>query len=327
MTLMLRINIKYLIIFQLILCPKLLLSQSQIFNTYSENILGTKLKINMIPIDGNQFKMGSSSKEKGRKNDEGPTINVLIDDFWISELEITWDLFELFLNREIDKFKPDSRKIKLDIDAISGATAPYVNYNKKGYPVINVTQYAASQFCKWLTAKTGNYYRLPTEAEWEYACRAGGSGAFSFGNNARKMDDYGWFKKNSQGKIQRGKLKKPNAFGLYDMHGNVAEWVLDSYDAKTYIVWGNGIENPVRKKKGIYPRVVRGGSFKDDINDLRSAARNHSTPSWKQRDPQIPKSLWWHTDATHVGFRIVRPRDEPKMDELNKMWVPPKKEY
>ena len=327
MTLMLRINIKYLIIFQLILCPKLLLSQSQIFNTYSENILGTKLKINMIPIDGNQFKMGSSSKEKGRKNDEGPTINVLIDDFWISELEITWDLFELFLNREIDKFKPASRKIKLDIDAISGATAPYVNYNKKGYPVINVTQYAASQFCKWLTAKTGNYYRLPTEAEWEYACRAGESGAFSFGNNARKMDDYGWFKKNSQGKIQRGKLKKPNAFGLYDMHGNVAEWVLDSYDAKTYIVWGNGIENPVRKKKGIYPRVVRGGSFKDDINDLRSAARNHSTPSWKQRDPQIPKSLWWHTDATHVGFRIVRPRDEPKMDELDKMWVPPKKEY
>ena len=215
----------------------------------------------------------------------------------------------------------------MDIDAISGATAPYVNYNKKGYPVINVTQYAASQFCKWLTAKTGNYYRLPTEAEWEYACRAGESGAFSFGNNARKMDDYGWFKKNSQGKIQRGKLKKPNAFGLYDMHGNVAEWVLDSYDAKTYIVWGNGIENPVRKKKGIYPRVVRGGSFKDDINDLRSAARNHSTPSWKQRDPQIPKSLWWHTDATHVGFRIVRPRDEPKMDELNKMWVPPKKEY
>ena len=327
MTLMLRINIKYLIIFQLILCPKLLLPQSQIFNTYSENLLGTNLKINMIPIDGNQFKMGSSSKEKGRKNDEGPTINVLIDDFWISDLEITWDLFELFLIREIDKFKPASRKIKLDIDAISGATAPYVNYNKKGYPVINVTQYAASQFCKWLTAKTGNYYSLPTEAEWEYACRAGESGAFSFGNNARKMDDYGWFKKNSQGKIQRGKLKKPNAFGLYDMHGNVAEWVLDSYDAKTYIVWGNGIENPVRKKKGIYPRVVRGGSFKDDINDLRSAARNHSTPSWKQRDPQIPKSLWWHTDATHVGFRIVRPRDEPKMEELNKMWVPPKKEY
>ena len=327
MTLMLRINIKYLIIFQLILCPKLLLSQSQIFNTYSENLLGTNLKFNMIPIDGNQFKMGSSSKEKGRKNDEGPTINVLIDDFWISDLEITWDLFELFLNREIDKFKPASRKIKLDIDAITGATAPYVNYNKKDYPVINVTQYAASQFCKWLTAKTGNYYRLPTEAEWEYACRAGESGTFSFGNNARKMDDYGWFKKNSEGKIQRGKLKKPNAFGLYDMHGNVAEWVLDSYDAKTYIIWGNGIENPVRKKKGIYPRVVRGGSFKDDINDLRSAARNHSTPSWKQRDPQIPKSLWWHTDATHVGFRIVRPRDEPKMDELDKMWVPPKKEY
>ena len=327
MTSRILINLKYLLIGQLFFSAKLPLAQNENFGFYSENLSGSELNLKMVPIKGDRFKMGSSSKEKSRKNDEGPIIDVLVDDFWMSEIEITWDLFELFLDRKIDKFKKNSGKIKLDIDAISGATAPYVNYNKKGYPVINVTQYAASQFCKWLTAKTGHYYRLPTEAEWEFACRAGESGSFSFGNKAREMEDHGWFKKNSQGKIQRGRLKMPNQFGLYDMHGNVAEWVLDSYDPETYIVWGNGIKNPLRKKKGIYPRVVRGGSFKNEINDLRSAARSYSSPSWKQRDPQIPKSLWWHTDATHVGFRIVRPRLEPEKDELEKMWVSPKKEY
>ena len=90
---------------------------------------------------------------------------------------------------------------------------------------------------------------------------------------------------------------------------------------------GEWYRKSIKKKKGIYPRVVRGGSYKDEINDLRSAARSYSSPSWKQRDPQIPKSLWWHTDATHVGFRIVRPRIEPEKNELEKMWVSPKKEY
>ena len=212
------------------------------------------------------------------------------------------------MNRVADKEHVKKAELNLNIDAISGATAPYVNYNKKGYPVVNVTQYAASQFCKWLSAKTGNFYRLPTEAEWEFACRAGNDDPYSFGKNARKMNEYGWFKKNSNGQIQKVRLKKPNAFGIYDMHGNVAEWVLDSYNPETYILWGNSVKNPVMIGKKLYPRVVRGGSFKSNIDELRSAARGFSKEKWKRRDPQIPKSLWWFTDANNIGFRIVRPK-------------------
>ena len=304
-----------------------IITQEVPFALYQEQLSGSDQQIKMIPIRGGTFKMGSPKGEKGRKEDEGPTLSVKVNDFWMAELEITWDIYELFLNRGIDHIKGEKGKIKLDIDGVSGATEPYVNYNKNGFPMINVTQYAASQFCKWLTAKTGHYFRLPTEAEWEYACRSGKTTAFSFGEKARNIDQYGWYKGNSEGQLHKGGLKTPNGFGLYDMHGNVAEWVLDSYDPETYIDWKMGVENPVKKHRALYPRVVRGGSFKDDLEKLRSAGRGYSTDVWKQRDPQVPKSLWWHTDATHIGFRIVRPRNEPTVDELHKLWVRPQKEY
>lgn len=302
-------------------------SQKSNFILYEQNILGSDNKIKMVPVNGGEFTLGSLKTERGRNKDEGPAYNVLVDDFWMAEIEVTWDLYELFLNRKSDHAKGKKGSIAMDIDAVSGATQPYVNYNKNGYPVINITQYAASQFTKWLTAKTGNYYRLPTEAEWEYACRGGNQKVYSFGNKSKNINDYAWFKKNSEGQIKEGRQKRPNAFGLYDMHGNVAEWALDSYSPESYIAWVKGANNPVKKDKGLYPRVVRGGSYKDNKDKLRSASRGYSTRVWKQRDPQIPKSLWWHTDATHIGFRVVRPRKEPNKEELNKMWVRPKKEY
>ena len=303
------------------------LSQNSGFILYEENILGSNKRIKMIAINGGRFTMGSPKHERGRNKDEGPAQDVLVDDFWIAEMEVSWDLYELFLDRTVDHIKGAKGNIDLDIDGISGATTPYVNYNKNGYPIINVTQFAASQFCKWLTAKTGNYYRLPTEAEWEYACRGGEQGAYSFGNRSKTINEHAWYKKNSEGKIHKGGQKEPNGYGLYDMHGNAAEWVLDSYEPETYIVWGRGADNPIKKNQALYPRVVRGGSYKDDLSKLRSASRGYSTHTWKQRDPQVPKSLWWHTDATHIGFRIVRPRNEPSKEELNKMWVRPKKEH
>ena len=297
------------------------------FTAYDEVLTGTDKHITMVPVAGGLFNMGSPKDEIGRRKDEGPVHSVLLGGFWISTMEIPWDLYELFVYRNTDTPTENQGEITLDIDGISGATMPYVNYNKPGYPAINITQYAASQFCKWLTAKTGHYYRLPTEAEWEYACRADSKDAFSFGPASKSIASYAWYKGNSEGKLHKGGMKKPNAFGLYDMHGNVAEWVIDRYDQNGYPHHVDIVKDPFYLGKELYPRVVRGGSYKDKPSRLRSAARGYSKRSWKKRDPQSPKSLWWHTDAIDIGFRIVRPRTLPKKNELTKYWIDPIKEY
>ena len=291
---------------------------------YIEIVDGSDLQINMVYLSGGEYVMGSPAKERGRKKDEGPKHTVSLSPFWISSYEITWDLYELFLNNVDQKRVQNRGPINLDIDGVSSATMPYVNHNQLGHPVINITQYGASQFCKWLTAKTGNYYRLPTEAEWEFACRSSTETTYSFGNSGRKINQFGWYKKNSDGKLQKIGLKRPNGYGLYDMHGNAAEWVLDSYDPEAYIKRKKAAHNPIVRMKALYPRVVRGGSYKDSLSKVRSSSRGFSSKRWKQRDPQVPKSLWWHTNAKHVGFRIVRISGTPGED---KYWVKPKKEY
>ena len=105
------------------------------------------------------------------------------------------------------------------------------------------------------------------------------------------------------------------------MHGNVAEWVLDQYSEDYYQQFvGKVTKNPLHCPTKLYPRVVRGGSWDDDADALRSAARRFSDPDWKQQDPQIPRSIWYHTDALHVGFRIVRPLTEPTAEERRTKW-------
>ena len=297
------------------------------FVEYDQKLNGTNQYIRMVPVLGGEFSMGSPDSERRRRDDVGPAHQVIVSDYWISSFEISWDLYELFLLRNIDSLSVNNEKYGMDIDAISGATMPYVNYNQPGYPVINITQYAASQFCKWLTATTGNYYRLPTEAEWEYACRAGSQEAYSFGPASSTIKRYGWYKKNSEGKLQKGGLKEPNALGIYDMHGNAAEWVLDYYNPKGYSDYIDTQIDPIHFAQKLYPRVVRGGSYKDGPARLRSAASGFSKDMWKRRDPQSPKSLWWHTDALHIGFRIVRPKLMPKKNELEKYWIKSIKEY
>ena len=115
--------------------------------------------------------------------------------------------------------------------------------------------------------------------------------------------------------------KKPNPWGLHDMHGNVAEWTLDAYDTATYQNRKKkDNDNPYVRPTKTYPRSVRGGSWMDQPNLLRSAARRGSTKKWKQRDPQMPQSIWWHTDAPFVGFRVVRPVEIPSAAEQKQYW-------
>jgi formylglycine-generating enzyme required for sulfatase activity len=190
---------------------------------------------------------------------------------------------------------------------------------KETYPAICMTQLAAKMYCKWLSAKTGRYYRLPTEAEWEYACRAGSDAAYSFGDDPEKLGDYAWYYENSDEQYQPVGQKKPNKWGLYDMHGNVAEWVIDEYNLEYYKELKDQgkepVERPLKIAEKIYPRCIRGGSWDDDPPALRSAARRGSNVDWKMQDPQIPQSIWYHTDADFVGFRVIRPLKTPTAEE------------
>ncbi|GIX03968.1 MAG: hypothetical protein KatS3mg113_0974 [Planctomycetaceae bacterium] len=292
---------------------------------YVESIDGTDVSFEMIPIPGGEFLMGSPEDEPGRNDDEGPQHRVRVDPFWMMKTEVTWDLYDIWSfsldiqRRKLEGRQPTERDLLAD--AVTRPTKPYTDMTfgmgQSGYPAICMTQHAAKKFCEWLTAKTGHYYRLPTEAEWEYACRAGTTTAYSFGNDPSLLGDYAWYYENSQEKYQKVGQKKPNPWGLHDMHGNVSEWCLDKYEADFYKKFAPGMTaiNPLCLPSTEYPRVVRGGSWDDDPPALRSAARHHSGPEWKQQDPQIPQSIWYMTDALHVGFRVVRPLYVPSAAE------------
>jgi len=298
---------------------------------YTELIEHSRAKIALVPIPGGEFVMGSPEKEMGRRDDEGPQRRVKLSPFWMAECEITWNAYEIWmsdldvLRRQVEGTELTVRDKLAEEFQISKPTEPYTDMSfgmgKRGYPAICMTQHAARTFCQWLSAKTGRYYRLPTEAEWEYACRAGSTTAYSFGDDVGQIGDYAWYYDNSNEKYQKVRKKKPNGWGLYDMHGNVAEWVLDQYSPTGYsAVAGQVDANPLAIPLTLFPRVVRGGSWDDDPMILRSAARVPSDEDWKIQDPQEPKSIWYHTDALHVGFRIVRPLVEPTAVEKASKW-------
>lgn len=297
-------------------------------SAYTNTIPGTNVTYSMVPIRGGEFLLGSAATEAGRKSDEGPQRRVRIEPFWIGICEVTWNEYETFLYRA----RGLRRYITVDrnpytnalADAVAMPSMPYVELNmgmgREGYPAINMTQHAANKYCQWLSALTGHYYRLPTEAEWEYACRAGTTNRYSFGGDEKQLGEYAWFEGNSDFKYQKVGRKKPNPWGLYDMHGNVAEWTLDGYDARAYEKLTDGVDEPFVRATRPYPHSVRGGSWRDAPIQLRSAARQFSEPKWKEKDPSLPRSAWHMVDADFVGFRIVRPLRVPSADEMHDSW-------
>jgi formylglycine-generating enzyme required for sulfatase activity len=296
---------------------------------YTEKIPGTDVKFDMVPIAGGEFTLGSPDGEKGRKNDEGPQVHVKVNPFWMGKCEVTWDEYELWglgldLQRRKVKNQQATEADKL-ADAVARPTKPYSDMTfgmgKEGFPAICMTQLAAKIYCNWLSAKTGHYYRLPTEAEWEYACRAGTKTAYSFGDDPAKLGEYAWSAANSDEKYHKIGLKKPNPWGLHDMHGNVSEWCSDQYVPDRYKALassGKLVDSPLALGNTEYPRLVRGGAWTDEAPLLRSAARRGSSKEWKQQDPQIPQSIWYFTDADFVGFRVIRPLQKPTPEEAAK---------
>ena len=296
------------------------LAQTSKDKNYIQNVPGTTVSFSMQAIPGGTFNLGNN---KSKNNDEKPEVKVEIDPFWMGTHEVTWDLFELFLYKDYEQSKQTEGKVSPEVDAVTRPTKPYLDMTfgmgKQNMPALAMTQYNAIQFCKWLYVRTGVFYRLPTEAEWEYACKAGSTTEFFFGNDQSKLAEYAWYDVNSGKKTNPVGQKKPNAFGLYDILGNVAEWTYDQYKSDFYTTLskqGKVVNNPVSEATDLYPHSVRGGAFNSTADKLRSTARTPSDPIWKQLDPQMPKSNWWFPEAPFIGLRLVRPAVTPSHDEI-----------
>jgi formylglycine-generating enzyme required for sulfatase activity len=307
---------------------------------YTYRVPGTDQSFEMIPVPGGEFLFGSPPEEADRREDEGPQVKVTVDPMWVAKTEVTWGLYKEYMELYgiFKDFESDGTRVVDDTNRVDAITAPTELYDPTftyeygedpTKPAVTMTQYSAQQFTKWISLVSGQQYRLPTEAEWEYAARAGTTTAYSWGDSADDIDDYAWYFDNADdGQVAVGS-KKPNAFGLYDMHGNVAEWTVNAYTEQGYADFAN--------KPGInatemvvwpdlpWPCVVRGGTWESDAEDLRSAARMQTDDEeWKTDDPNFPRSPWWYTSdpSRGVGFRIFRSYKPLNKETLMKFWEP-----
>jgi sulfatase modifying factor 1 len=303
-------------------------AQDNLPKKYTETITakdGTKYTIDMVLIPGGEFTMGSPAGEADRAENEGPQRKVKLDPFYVCTTETTLELFMVYYQEtgtakkefvEVQEAKKNEEPAKDGVNAITGPTPVYgdmtMGYSKK-HPAIGMTWHNATTFCKWLSQKTGKTYRLPTEAEWEYASRAGSTGAFGVCDNADGLKDYAWYGETANVEPHAVGTKKPNAFGLYDMQGNVREWVQDFYSPTAYADAAKENLNPTGPKDGKV-HVARGGFYDSPAKDLRCAARAFEEDWWRMNDPQIPKSKWWLPQIDSVGFRVACPvqKDEKK---------------
>ena len=288
---------------------------------YDHQIPGTEVKFKMIPVPAGQFEMGAAESD-GISSRESVTVS--LKPFWIGKHEVSWAEYQLYMEMDAN-FKllqrNGIRKVK-NREAVDAVTAPSALYEPDityeagedlDQPAASMTQFAAKQYTKWLSLLTGAVFRLPYEAEWEYACRAGTTTKFYFGDDDSELEDHAWFADNSDEERHASGELKPNPFGLFDMYGNVSEWVLDGYEPG-----GNAgdmnkacsVEESLRKSKTDFPRTLRGGSFVSEANLCDSRTRlGTDEESWKEEDPNYPQSPWWYTgyEGLGAGMRIVRP--------------------
>lgn len=230
--------------------------------TYHETIAGTLVQFEMVRVPG------------------APA-------FYLGKTEVTWDMYDVFA------LGLDESTASSGADAVARPSSPYgapdYGWGHAGFPVMSVTRQAAEAFCAWLTAKTGRTYRLPTEAEWTHAAmlaaRGVGNASADAAATTSSLAATSWFQPNADRRTHAVAARSADALGLFDLFGNVAEWVTtDSGEL-----------------------VTRGGSYRDAV--VGPSTRAVQDFSWNDRDPQLPKSRWWLSDGPFVGFRLVSPID------------------
>lgn len=310
--------------------------EGQFLVPYTVKIPGTNVSFEMIPVPPGTFTMGSPDDASGRGEDEGPQRQVNVTPFWIGKNEVTWAEYENYsdLCATFEKFDDLGVRTVTEANKVDAITAPsklyessftYASGDDKDLPAVSMDQYAAKQYTKWLSLLTEDFFRLPTEAEWEYACRAGTTTAYSFGDDPEELVKYGWCYENTDEEAQPVGQKLPNAWGIHDMHGNASEWVLDSYKVDAYA--DLPADKPVdstyyRKAKKQFPRVARGGSCLSEIEECRSADRQFIDKEYTTYDPNVPKSPWWlaSDESLAIGFRIVRPWPATEEAKRSEYW-------
>jgi formylglycine-generating enzyme required for sulfatase activity len=277
---------------------------------YTETITfenGPGISFNMVPIPGGTFLMGSPQSDANAEDDEKPQHQVRIDPFYLCTTELTIELFKAYYNETVIQKKYNSNSSQTD--AITCPTPVYGDMTmgySPNHPAMAMTWYNATNFCKWLSLKTGKKYRLPTEAEFEYACRTGITGIFGSVDDPNFLTNFAWYQDNSDDMPHEVAKKKPNPWGLYDMQGNVCEWVSDFYSPDTYT--NNAKSSPTINPQGPDSgkvHVARGGAYNSLRKEIRCADRAFEEEWWRFGDPQFPKSRWWLPQTDHVGFRIA----------------------
>jgi formylglycine-generating enzyme required for sulfatase activity/nitrate/TMAO reductase-like tetraheme cytochrome c subunit len=303
------------------------------FENFTEYVPATSISFDMKAIPGGSFMMGSPDREPLRQAQEGPQRQVSISPFFMAEIETTWDMFWAFYAETFAEGRTTEEETRenntmegITADAITGPTPPF-GVPDQGWgggmrPVVTITHYTAEVFCQWLSLKTGKTYRLPTEAEWEYAARGGTETPYFFAGNPKSFSAKGFLRGifapktepigqyvvyalNSDGKTQEPSFVEPNPFGLKNMLGNALEYVSDWYAENYLALMEDGAINPQGPEEGT-EHVVRGGSFSDDAANVRSASRRSTEhDKWGMTDPQQPKSIWWYSDINSIGFRVA----------------------
>ena len=304
------------------------------FENFTEKIPGTSVTFDMVAIPEGTFMMGSPDNEPLRKPDEGPVHKVKVTKFWMAKTEVSWNEYLAFFQATGSQGRTEGQVVtRKNVDAITGPTPPWgapdQGWGKGTRPAITMSWKAANTYCQWLSKVTGKKYRLPTEAEWEYACRGNTTSPYFFEGDPNKFTSNGILRKifgvdttnigsrivykvNSNSKTKDPADVKENPFGLKNMLGNVAEFCSDFYAPNAYKMAGGELVNPKGPESG-QEHVIRGGSFKSDAKDVRSAARDFTkTTAWLSTDPQMPKSIWWYSDCNDNGFRVICEADSIK---------------
>jgi formylglycine-generating enzyme required for sulfatase activity len=236
---------------------------------YTLTLPNSVVTIPMVPVPGGTVALGGKTVE--------------VKPFYMAVTPTTWEAFDAFINSGPPS-KPYDQTVFAP-DAIARPSKSYIlpdlGWGHHGYPAMDLSFTSAQMFCRWLASTTKKKYRLPTEAEWEIACRAGMPGDWKLsGAEANKS---AWYFANSKGVTHPVGTKQANKLGLFDMLGDVGQWATD-LDGRM---------------------ILCGASYADAADLLSPASRKHFTPAWQEEDPQIPKSRWWLSDAPFAGFRVV----------------------